>query len=48
MEIIGIRRVAVEVRSREGQGKAGSVLSGESGWDEEIAETLQVTKGRCE
>lgn len=42
------RRVATEVRRREGQGKGGwgTVISEESEWEGEIAQILKSIKGR--
>ena len=42
------RRVATEVRRREGQGKGrwGTVISEESEWEGETAQILKSIKGR--
>lgn len=45
VEITGIRRVTIEVRRREGQGKGGKLISGESEQDGVMAQTFQRTKG---
>lgn len=40
------RRVATEVRRREGKGGWGTVISDESEWEGEMAQILKSIKGR--